>query len=250
MNNIRIILVSPSHAGNIGSAARAMKNMGLSELFLVNPRYFPHPDANALASRADDVLEQAVVTRTLDEALSGCSLVFGTSARIRTMSQTLLNPREAAENIIAKSQKMQIAIVFGPERIGLTNPELDRCHYHLCIPTVENFSSLNLAAAVQVIVYELRMAALKIEGYSMIIPREPENLATADELEGLYKHIEQTMIDIEFLNPNKPRTMMKRIRHIINRAKIDKDDLNLLRGMMQFIGIGRKTTEERKQENS
>ncbi|MBV8801935.1 MAG: RNA methyltransferase, partial [Gammaproteobacteria bacterium] len=165
LDNIRIVLVNPSHPGNIGATARAMKTMGLKKLYLVNPRLFPHTNANEMASGALDVLGQAVVVDELDEALTDCELVVGTSARERAIPWPQLLPRELADLARIEAQKTTIAIVFGREQSGLTNDELDRCHFHLIIPSNPDYSSLNLAAAVQVVAYELRVASLnqKIE---------------------------------------------------------------------------------------
>lgn len=234
LENIRIILVEPSHPGNIGAVARALKNMGLGELFLVKPKKFPDAEAYYRASGADEILARATVTATLTEALTGCSVVFGTSARSREMPQPLLNAREAASKIMTEFAAAKTAIVFGPERTGLENEDLMKCHYHVQIPTVDNFSSLNLAMAVQVVAYELFMANLINKNITAIAQQSP-NLATADQLEGLFQHIEQAMIHLEFLDPNKPRKLMQRIRRIIHRAHIDRDDLDLLRGIMAAI---------------
>jgi tRNA (cytidine32/uridine32-2'-O)-methyltransferase len=233
--NVRIVLVSTSHPGNIGAVARAMKNMGLSRLFLVNPKHFPSDEACARASGADDVLENARVTQSLDEAVSDCALVIGTSARIRAMPQPMLNVREAAKKITVEAESgIQTALVFGSERVGLDNEELLRCNYHVCVPTVEDFSSLNLAAAVQIFTYELRLAA--ISGcFSETDKHVSKETVTAKELEGLYRHIEETIIAVQFLDPKNPRKIMTRLRRIISRARIDKNDLDLLRGMLKAI---------------
>ena len=164
---IRIILVGTTHPGNIGAAARAMKNMGLSDLILVNPRYFPHADATARASGAEDVLDAARVVGSLDEALSDCVYVAGASARSRTIGWPSMAPRACASKLLQESQNGTAAAVFGPEKSGLTNEDIDRCHTLLTIPTEPGFSSLNLAMAVQIISYELRVAEIGVsdEGY-------------------------------------------------------------------------------------
>jgi len=234
LSNIRIVLVQPSHPGNIGSAARAMKNMGLEHLFLVNPKQFPHQEAYYRSSKADDILDRAQVVQTLDEALIDCGLVLGTSARTREMPQPLLSVRDAANKVMTEFKNINTAVVFGPERTGLENADLQKCQYHIQIPTVEDFSSLNLAMAVQVIAYELFVANLENQSMESSVD-EIKNLATAEQLDGLFQHIEKAMLHSEFLNPKNPRRLMPRIRQIIHRAHIDRDDLDLLRGMMSSI---------------
>jgi len=230
-NNIRIILVNPSHPGNIGAAARAMKNMGLSCLYLVQPEKFPHPEAVYRASRADDVVRNARVVATLDDALVGCTHVFGTSARDREMSAEVLDVREMVTMIMQQPQKTKIAIVFGREKHGLYNDELRRCQYQVKIPTVADYSSLNLGAAVQVIAYELYVA----QGGARQADQPKIDPATADEMEGLYQHLEKIATQVDFLKPDKPRKMMPRFRQIFNRARLDKEDVNLIRGLLAKI---------------
>ncbi|MGD9152239.1 MAG: RNA methyltransferase [Gammaproteobacteria bacterium] len=230
MKNIRIVLVNPSHPGNIGAAARAMKNMGLHCLYLVQPEKFPHPEAIYRASRADDIVQNAKVVATLDDALIGCAHVYGTSARKREMSAPVIDVREMAEMIAEKP--VETAIVFGREKHGLYNEELQRCQYQVKIPTVDDYSSLNLGAAVQVVAYELYVA---MQGDAPEITRSTVELATADEMEGLYQHLEKVAVATGFLNPEKPKTMMPRFRQIFNRAHLDKEDVNLIRGMLVKI---------------
>jgi TrmH family RNA methyltransferase len=236
-NNIRIILVNPSHPGNIGAAARAMKNMGLQHLYLVAPQKFPHPEAIYRASRADDIVQNAVVTKTLDEALQGCTYVFGTSTREREMSAPLIDVRAMSKMIMQQCQQQaKIAILFGREKYGLYNDELRRCQFQVKIPTVKDYSSLNLAAAVQVVAYELYVDLLNKDELSPVIAdKKSVAKATAGELEGLYRHLETAMIKIGFLHPEKPRMMMPRFRQIFNRADLSKDDVDLLRGMLRKI---------------
>jgi tRNA (cytidine32/uridine32-2'-O)-methyltransferase len=235
-DKIRIVLVNPSHPGNIGAAARAMKNMGLRSLYLVDPQKFPHPEAIYRASRADGIVKNAVVVQTLDEAIKNCVYVFGASTRDRVMSSPVLNVREMSEKIINECADDEVAIVFGRERTGLNDAEIRRCQYQVKIPAVEDYSSLNLAAAVQVVTYELRMAMLTQD---VVLAKdnkgESVDLATAGELEGLYQHLEEVMAEIGFLNTNKPRMMMSRFRKIFNHAELDKEDVNLLRGMLKRI---------------
>ncbi len=230
LSNIRVVLVQTSHPGNIGAAARAMKNMGLSRLYLVDPAHFPHADATTRASGADDLLAEAVVCERLEEALVGCSLVLGASARQRTIRWPQLDPREAAARVNTLDAGSSVAFVFGREHAGLTNEELEQCHYLLHIPADPAFSSLNLAAAVQVVSYELRMAALAGSSRQEA-PAENRLLATADELADFYRHLEKMMIDIGFLDPNNPRQLMRRLRRLFNRSHLDRMELNILRGI-------------------
>ncbi|MBU0920367.1 MULTISPECIES: tRNA (cytosine(32)/uridine(32)-2'-O)-methyltransferase TrmJ [Stutzerimonas] len=239
LQNIRVVLVNTSHAGNIGGAARAMKNMGLSRLVLVDPEDFPSPNAVARASGATDILDSARVVATLEEALAGCSLVLGTSARDRRIPWPLLDPRECASVSVEQSAGGgEVALVFGREYAGLTNEELQRCQYHVHIPSDPQFSSLNLAAAVQVLTYEVRMAWLAAEGR----PTKVEKLettamldaqpVTVDELENYFGHLERTLVDIGFLDPTKPRHLMPRLRRLYGRSGISKLEMNILRGIL------------------
>lgn len=239
LQNVRVVLVNTSHPGNIGGAARAMKNMGLSRLVLVDPIDFPSPEAVARASGATDVLDSAQVVATLEEALAGCSVAFGTSARGRRIPWPLLDPRETGSACVEQvGQGAEVALVFGREYAGLTNEELQRCHFHVHIPSNPDFSSLNLAAAVQVLAYEVRMAWLaasgqpskseKLETTSMLNAQQ----VTADELEHYYGHLEQTLVDIGFLDPAKPRHLMPRLRRLYGRSGISKLEMNILRGIL------------------
>lgn len=239
LDRIRIVLVETSHPGNIGGAARAMKNMGLSRLVLVAPQDFPSSEAVARASGANDILEAAEVVSTLEEALVGATLVIGTSARDRRIPWPLLDPREcgtvSCEQAVAGGE---IALVFGREYAGLTNEELQRCQYHVHIPSDPGFSSLNLAAAVQVLAYEVRMAWLaaqqlptkveKIETTAML----NSQLATADEMESFYEHLERSLVAIGFLDPQKPRHLMARLRRLYGRCAVSKLEMNILRGIL------------------
>lgn len=239
LQNIRVVLVNTSHPGNIGGAARAMKNMGLSRLVLVDPEEFPSPKAVARASGATDVLDNAQVVATLEEALVGCSLVMGTSARDRRIPWPLLDPREGAGKTLEQvSLGGEVALVFGREYAGLTNEELQRCQFHVHIPSDPEFGSLNLAAAVQVLTYEVRMAWLAAQG----APTKMEKLeataildtrpVTMDELERYFEHLEQTLVEIGFLDPQKPRHLMARLRRLYGRSGISKLEMNILRGIL------------------
>lgn len=229
LERIRIVLVNTSHPGNIGSVARAMKTMGLSQLYLVSPEEYPHPKALEMASSADDVLANAKTTTTLDEAVADCVLVAGSSARSRAIPWPLMSPRTFAESLNTNYPQGNLALVFGRERTGLTNDELQRCHLHVQIPANPDYSSLNLAQAVQVMAYELRMADLQ----ETINPIEWDYpLANANEMEGLYTHLQQVLIDLDFLKLSAPRKLMPRLRRLFYRAKLDVMEMNILRGIL------------------
>jgi tRNA (cytidine32/uridine32-2'-O)-methyltransferase len=232
LENIRIVLVNTSHPGNIGGVARAMKNMGLGRLYLVAPRQFPDEQANWRAVSADDVLESAVVTETLEQAVGDCHYVVGTSARGRRIPWPLLDPRGCAEKMGLASDNGEIAVIFGREDRGLTNDELKVCNLHLNIPTSDDYSSLNLAMAVQIVCYELRML--------MDAPRLPTDqdaqwdtpFASGENMERYYRHLEDTLVDIEFLDPAAPRQLMVRLRRLYSRVRLDDMELSILRGIL------------------
>ncbi|MEE4819469.1 tRNA (cytosine(32)/uridine(32)-2'-O)-methyltransferase TrmJ [Pseudomonas alliivorans] len=237
LQNIRVVLVGTTHPGNIGGAARAMKNMGLSRLVLVDPRIFPSPDADARASGATDILGGAQVVATLEEALAGCRLVLGTSARDRSLPWPMLDPRASGVKVVEQAgQGAEVALVFGREHAGLTNEELQRCHFHVHIPSDPGFSSLNLAAAVQVLSYEVRMSWLA--ACEQPAHDEPSRmahnaeLATMDEMEGFYGHLEATLVAIGFLDPEKPRHLMARLRRLFGRSEVEHSELSILRGIL------------------
>lgn len=232
LENIRIVLINTSHPGNIGAAARAMKTMGLSELYLVAPRYFPDPRATEMASSATDIVDRAMVVTDLDQALAGCHLVIGTSARSRSLSWPMLAPREMAEKALQESKKNRVAIIFGREQSGLTNEELHRCHFHVQIPANPEYSSLNLASAVQVLAYELRVASLLVENIAEL--RENE-LADALQMENFYAHLERVLIEIDFIDPEEPRQLMTRLRRLFYRARPDVVEMNILRGVLGMV---------------
>ncbi len=229
--NIRIVLIETSHPGNIGACARAMKNMGLSQLRLVRPKHFPDDDATARAAGASDVLQEAGVCESLEQALEGCSVVVGASARRRSIAWPEFDPRECAEFVAPYSSETEVAIVFGRERTGLTNEELDRCNYLVHIPCNESFSSLNVAAAVQVITYELQVASRQ-EIQSDEKNETFDEKATADELENFFEHMQQALVDIDFLDPEKPKKLMRRVRRLYNRAALERHEVNILRGVL------------------
>lgn len=227
-DRVRIVLVETTHPGNVGAAARAMKNMGLSRLYLVRPQRYPSADATARAAGADDLLARAVICDDLDEALAGCGLIFGASARSRKITWPQLDPRGAAARIAGAGA--EAAVVFGREHAGLTNEELDRCNYLLTIPADPAFSSLNVAAAVQVVTYELRMATGETPP-----PAGNEPLATAEQRERLYQHLEQVLLDLEFLDPANPKHLMRRLRRLFNRVELDQNEVHILRGILTAV---------------
>ena len=232
LDNIRIVLVNTTHPGNIGGVARAMKNMGLSRLYLVAPLKFPHEQAVWRAASAADVLDSAVVTASVEEAVADCQFVVGTSARERRIPWPLLDPRQCAQRIDAVSGQEQVAVIFGREDRGLTNEELQLCNLHLNIPTSDAYSSLNLAMAVQIICYELRMLLVQ-----PALPRSEDEqwdtpFSTVENLERFYSHLEQTLTDIEFLDPAAPRQLMTRLRRLYGRVRLDEMELNILRGIL------------------
>ncbi|MBS0351574.1 MAG: RNA methyltransferase [Proteobacteria bacterium] len=232
LENIRVVLVNPSHPGNIGAVARAIKNMGLSRLYLVAPEKFPHPEATFRAVGADDILKSAVVTDNLGQALADCHLVYGTSARTRHLGWPLCGARECAQQIVALGPQQQVAVVFGRESSGLTNQELAYCNYHVHIPTAPDFSSINLAAAVQICAYEIYMAHQPQSGK---MDSEQELPATNEQILGFYTHLESTLINIGFLNPHHPKKLMQRIKRLFSRAQIDHTEINILRGVLTAI---------------
>ncbi len=226
--SIRIVLVATSHPGNIGSTARAMKTMGLQRLYLVSPRSFPDRWANELAAGADDILQRAVVTDSLTNALIGCQLVLATSARPRDMDLPGLVPSTAAA-LVGEQGGGEVAIVFGREHAGLTNDELLHCNYHINIPSHPEFSSLNLAQAVQIIAYELRMRLLSPDAE---VETSHVDLATSETVEQFYTHLREVLIEIDFLKPSNPKKLMQRLRRMFNRTKLEAIEVNILRGIL------------------
>ena len=229
--SIRIVLVGTTHPGNIGAVARAMKNMGVTDLALVNPRYFPDKEATARASGAEDLLERASVVETLPEAIADCVYVAGASARSRAINWPCLDARDCAARLLDERRKGPVAAVFGPEKSGLSNSDLDHCDTLLTIPTNPDFSSLNLAMAVQVVTYEIRAAqAAKLPDYEGEVP-----LATSGDMERFYEHLERVLTDVEFLDPDNPRHLMRRLRRLFIRARPDQNEVNILRGILAAV---------------
>ncbi len=241
LGKIRIVLVETSHPGNIGGVARAMKNMKLDRLYLVSPKIFPSADATSRASGADEILAAARVCDSLQEAIADCTLVFGASARDRTLSWPTLTVRDCAQMIVLNADFTNVAIVFGRENSGLTNQELDLCHFLLRIPCNPDFSSLNLATAVQVVGYELFVAGEKQQE-----PCDPETnhetLATSEQMEMFYQHLHQALIDVGFMHPDKSKSIMRRLRRIYNRSQLDSKEVDILRGILR-MSQGNKCNE-------
>lgn len=230
--SIRIVLVETTHPGNIGATARAMKTMGLRRLYLVSPHRFPDSKADEMAAGAEDILRHAVVVDSLAQALEGCQLIMATSARPRDIALVGLTPSSQAELIQKQPMGTEVAVVFGREHAGLTNDELLHCQYHIHIPSDPTYSSLNLAQAVQIVAYEVRMRLLSP---SAIVSTKAECQATADEIEQFYTHLRTVLIDIGFLKPSNPKKLMQRLRKLFNRSKLEKTEVNILRGMLSQI---------------
>lgn len=245
LQHIRTVLIHNTHPGNIGAAARALKNMGLNQLYLVAPKIFPSEEATHRAASAKDILDEAVVVSTLDEALKGCSLVYGTSGRLRSLQWPTLTARDAAVKMSKELPRVKgdIALLFGCEQHGLSNEEIQQCHAQIVIPANGHYASLNLAQAVQIISYELRLAFENVDpsifqgnaSQVCVEDNEATPLATFDEMQGFYQHLEQALIDIQFLDPNQAGQLMARLRRLFARARPDRIEMNLLRGILTAL---------------
>ncbi len=242
LQNIRIVLVETSHTGNMGSAARAMKNMGLSELYLVSPVTPPDGKSTAMAAGASEVVHGARIVDSIHDAIADCALVVGTSARPRTHAWPGLEPRECGQKLVEAAQEGPVAVVFGRESSGLTNEELQLCHFHLHIPANPDYSSLNLSQAVQVLAYEVRMAALALENQQWQ-PNLEQEYPNADELERFYQHLEQSLRDTGFIVPQHPGMVMTKLRRLFNRARPEAAELNMLRGVLASIQRAAKRSD-------
>lgn len=234
LSNIRIVLVRPTHPGNVGATARAMKNMAMRSLYLVEPERFPSPEATDRAAGADDVLESAVICASLDEAIKDCHLVIGTTARQRRIDWPTLDPAEGARRLVEAAQLGPVALLFGQERTGLLNAELDRCHSMVTIPADKEYSSLNLASAVQILAYEIYRAVLAGAGASTTEAREGRP-ANSEDMQRFYQHLEEVLQQIEFLDPDNPRFLMRRLMRLFNRAGLDDNEMNIMRGILTAI---------------
>jgi TrmH family RNA methyltransferase len=230
--NIRIVLVEPSHPGNIGAVARAMKNMALEDLVLVRPKQFPHAEATARASGADDVLARARVVDSVAEALADCGFVAATTSRDRDQNFRVVDVRDAAERIVIEARRAPAAVLFGAERTGLTNDDLDAAHVLIRIPANEAYLSLNLGMAVQLVTYELfRAQGAKVVALPGIAP-----LATPEDMDRLYIHLAQVMEEVDFRDRTQSGTnLMARIRRFLQRAELDQNEVNILRGLLTAV---------------
>jgi tRNA/rRNA methyltransferase len=227
---VRVVLSHTSHPGNIGAAARAMKTMGLSRLYLVNPKLFPHAEAHALASGAADMLDAAVITDSLDAALEGTVMAVAATARHRDLSHEVVSCRQACERVVRETTHGDVALVFGTERTGLTIAEVAKCRLIATIPANDKYASLNLAQAVQVFAYEIRMAAQTVSDTAGEAAAE---VAAHEDVERFYEHLEQVMCETGFLNPAQPGRLMQRIRRLFARARLEKDEVSILRGILR-----------------
>ncbi|WP_286269441.1 tRNA (cytosine(32)/uridine(32)-2'-O)-methyltransferase TrmJ [Thalassotalea hakodatensis] len=234
LDSVRIVLVNTSDCRNIGSAARAMKTMGLTELYLVDPIEMPNGQAQALAAGATDVLANAKVVKTLEEAVEDCGLVVGTSARSRTLPWPMLEPRTCGEKMVTEGQKYPVALVFGRESSGLTNEELQLCHFHVQIPANPEYSSLNLAMAVQTLSYEVRMAFLASEN-KQYENNDIEDYPVVEETERMFEHFEQALKATGFIVPSHPGLVMTKLRRFINRARPDSKEVKMWRGILSSV---------------
>ena len=227
LNNIRVVLSHTSHPGNIGAAARAMKTMGLRHLYLVNPRHFPDPQADAMAAGADDLLRDAVVCGSIDEALQGVVFTVAMTARLRDISIEVKSPREAMPLLLQQAAQQPVALLFGTEMSGLTNEEMGKAQVLVNIPADPDFSSLNLAAAVQVMGYELNLA---VQSH---VPEVPEvRPAPHEQVEGFFAHLEKTLFEIGFFTTQNPARLMQRLRRLFARARLEPEEVNILRGIL------------------
>ncbi|HDZ9511701.1 TPA: tRNA (cytosine(32)/uridine(32)-2'-O)-methyltransferase TrmJ [Vibrio cholerae] len=241
LERVKVVLVGTTHSGNIGSAARAMKVMGLSQMVLVDPQCQVDAQAIALAAGASEIALNAQIYPTLEAAVADCGLVVGTSARSRTLEWPMLEPRECGEKLISEANQHSVAMVFGRERTGLTNDELQLCHYHVCVPANPEYSSLNLAMAVQLLSYEVRMAYLALQQSSQSSTLQ-EEYPRHQELERFYAHLEQVIMQTEFVSAQQPGQVMNKLRRMFTRARPEAQEINILRGILTSVqkSISRK----------
>ena len=231
LDNVRIVLSRTSHPGNIGAAVRAMKTMGLNSLYLINPKLFPDKEAEIRAVSAKDVLNNAKVCTHINEALDGTTMAAAITARPRSLGHDVFDSRQGAQELISYAHKNTVALVFGAESSGLTTTEVRKCQMSVFIPANPEYSSLNLASAVQVMCYELRMALPEIDSHS----KQIINLANFNDVELFFRHLEQVMIANEFLNPQKPKRLMQRVRRLFSRARLEKAEVKFLRGFLSAL---------------
>ena len=224
---IKFILFEPTHPGNIGAAARAIKTMGFDKLCLINPIEHPHSEARARSAGALDVLLGAEVFDNFQDAIKDCGLIIGTTARTRRISVPVTNIRETAPSVVAEAKQKPVAVIFGPEKSGLINEQVDCCNQLVNIPSIGSYKSLNLAMAVQIVAYELRVA-------SEALPAEIKirNLASNEDIELFYNHLNQVLLETGFLDPKNPKQLMRRLRSLFNRAQMDENEINIMRGIL------------------
>ncbi len=230
--NIRVVMINTSHPGNIGAAARVMKNMGLSQLYLVQPKLFPNYEATAMASGADDLLGRAIVCDTFAQAIADCQLVLGSTARERKLQHEFIDARQAGQLAVEESAEFNIALVFGRERTGLTNEEIGLCHKLVNVATSPDYPSLNVASAVQILAYEVMMADSCVQDKPKAENKESIEYASSENLERYYQHLQQTLIDIDFLSPQQSPQLMPKLRSMYNRIRLQQDEINILRGIL------------------
>ena len=254
LSHVRIVLAEPTHPGNIGAVARSMKTMGLGQLVMVNPKKFPHDEASKRAAGAESVLDDARVVSDIHQALEGCTLVLGTSVRDREVSWPTFDPRVSADKAIqhiqsndlggtdaeAVGSQPQVAILFGRESSGLTNQEMDLCHSQIRIPANDEYSSLNLASAVQIIAYELRMKALtlvsdEVPQKSGSRPRQDEQLATVEQQQGYINHLQETLESVDFIKTKPPTMLMRKLTRLYNKSSLTVEEIQILRGILSAI---------------
>jgi tRNA (cytidine32/uridine32-2'-O)-methyltransferase len=235
LDNVRIVLVAPNHPGNIGGSARALKNMGLSRLCLVQPKRFPDPQADWRAASALDVLDATVVFDSVAEAVADCHLVIGTSTRSRRIPWPVVDAKELAVRVRGQDERSQVAILFGREDNGLTNDELKRCHCHLQIPANAQYPSLNLAMAVQIVTYELFQTTID----SQAAQPWDRKLATASQFEAMLAHLEETLTKTQFLDADNPGQTMTRLRRLFSRVQLDETETQILRGVLKHLGAAK-----------
>ncbi|MCL1079414.1 tRNA (cytosine(32)/uridine(32)-2'-O)-methyltransferase TrmJ [Parashewanella spongiae] len=237
LSNIRVVLVGTSHPGNIGSTARAMKTMGLSNLYLAEPRTEVDGHSIALAAGASDILQNLVKVDSFEEAISDCSLVIATSARSRTLDWPIIEPRGAGEQLVDECKTGPVAIVFGRENHGLSNEELQKCNYHVVIPANAEYSSLNLSQAVQIICYETRMAFLSEQNLDnkREIEQLTDNYPASKDQERFFEHLENTLLSTGFIIKNHPGQIMTKLRRLFGRARIETQEMNILRGILTSV---------------
>ena len=255
LSHVRIVMVNTTLPANIGSALRAMKTMGLCKLVLVSPKTYPHPDIDALAAGATDLIEQIEIVETLEDAIKDCHIVFGTSARSRTIPWPLLDARPAAQKSMQAvlQEQQEVAVIFGREDRGLTNDELALANFHVTIPVNTEYGVLNVAQAIQIICYEMRMAATELMEHevddkaTMKVTEDDamewdEPLVTHEQMEQFYPHIQKMLEEIEFLDPKNPRLLPLRLRRLFGRIQLDRMEYHLLRGIFSRVQALNKGT--------